>query len=209
MTATTPKFGIHYPVDADPVYMLPRVLKTMATDVDTAMGALDYNGADPSSVLSRVASLELRAQKLEAAQPSVSQYTRQSSFAVPQGPPVVVPSFSALSVGSGVSYDGTKWTFSSDCTVTASLVAARGARVMSWASDQRHWVELVKNSVTASPTRDNELARSMFANEDLTALAFSGKFAAGEYLTVYAYHSFSGGQPFGPFTLTLTVQKAL
>lgn len=206
MTATTPKFGIHYPVDADPVRMLPRVLKTLATDVDTAMGALTYNGADPNSVLSRVASLELLAQKLESSQPSVSQYTRQASFAVPQGSPVVVPSFSALSVGSGVSYDGTKWTFSSDCTVTASLVAARGQRVPTWASDQRHWVELVKNS---APSRDNELARSMFANEDLTALAYSGKFAAGECLAVYAYHSFSGGQPFGPFTLTLTVQKTL
>jgi hypothetical protein len=203
MTATTPKFGIHYPVDADPVYMLPRVLKTMATDVDTAMGALTYNGADPNSVLSRVAALEGKVVALQNSVPSVSSYLRAPSFAVPTGG-AYVPSFAADIVGSGVSYNGTEWTFSDNCVVTASLAASK-SRVSTWAADQRQWVEFRAFFGGV----ENGLARSQFNNEDNLGSAYAGRFAAGDKLRVFAYHSYSGGQPFGPFRLVLSVQRLL
>lgn len=205
MPETTPRFGIHYPVDGDPVYQLPDILSTMASDTEQALTHFDYNGADPNTVLSRVASLETRMKSAESKLPSVSSYSRAASFTAPLGV-AVVPSFTADFVGSGVSYDGTKWTFSYDCTVTVSLVASK-SRVSTWAADQRQWLELVKNFTGVQPPRAQEIARSQFVNEDLTALAYSGKFISGDYLSVYVFHNYSGTQLFGPFGIVFNVQR--
>lgn len=204
MPRTTPRFGIHYPVDGDPVYQLPTILSTMASDTEYALTHFDYEGADPNTVLSRVASLETRMTAAESKLPSVSSYSRTASFAAPANG-ATVTSFAADFVGTGISYDGTKWTLSKDCVVTVSLVAAK-SRISTWASDQRQWIELVKNSVGANPPRSQELVRTQFANEDLASSAYSGKFKAGDYLSVYCYHNFQGAQTFGPFGIVFNVQ---
>lgn len=58
MSATTPKYGLPYPLDTDQVRELPEILTTQAQRIETLLSGFDFNGQDTDGLAARVTATE-------------------------------------------------------------------------------------------------------------------------------------------------------
>lgn len=58
MSATTPKYGLPYPLDTDEIRQLPEILTTQAQRIETLLSGFDFNGQDTDGLTARVTATE-------------------------------------------------------------------------------------------------------------------------------------------------------
>lgn len=208
MTAQTPKYKLVYPVDSDNIRALPDILKAQAESIETALAAFDYSGADPSQVLSRVASLEQITANLDTNAPRVANYSTTTARTMSKTAFTVLGGLSpVLTATEVVAYGNGKFTFLYDCVATICISASISPRHSGWAQPARHFIGIVKNySGSGSPAVNDELSRAAFMNEDLASMNYAGYFSAGDSITPVAYTT-ETGRSMTRVTASLIVQR--